>query len=155
PLEKVQVQLNINMVNHDDCDDLKSDYTNSLFIISTNRISTNLHNLIIATNSTLAKPITLDYEMNDPNDPESVYTRSDHFSYASKGIPIAFFTTRLHPDYHHITDTVDKIIFPKMARIAQLVYETRFSIANTDRILERDNKEPRTEFGSKADALPK
>ena len=36
--------------------------------------------------------------MNDLVDPESVYTRSDHFSYAAKGIPIAFFTTGLHPD---------------------------------------------------------
>jgi hypothetical protein len=57
-------------------------------------------------------------------------TRSDHFSYATKGIPIAFFTTGLHPDYHKVSDTVDKILFPKMARIAQLVYEVGFSIAN-------------------------
>ncbi len=81
----------------------------------------------------MSKPLALDYELNDPNDPESVYTRSDHYSYAAKGIPIAFFTTGLHPDYHRVSDTVDKILFPKMARIAQLVYETGFSIANTDR----------------------
>jgi len=155
PLEKVQAQLNMDMVGRDDCDDLEGDFTNSLFIIGADRISTDLHNLIISTNNTLSKPMTLDYEMNDPNDPEGVYTRSDHYSYASKGIPIAFFTTGLHPDYHRVTDTVDKIIFPKMARIAQLVYETGFSIANTDRVLEHDNKGPRTGFGSKAEALPK
>ena len=73
------------------------------------------------------KPLTLDYELNDPADPESVYTRSDHYSYAAKGIPIAFFTTGLHPDYHRVTDTVDKIAFPKMANIAQLIYESGFS----------------------------
>ncbi len=155
PLEKVQTQLNMDMVGRDDCDDLEGDFSNSLFIIGADRISTDLHNLIVATNNTLAKPMMLDYEMNDPNDPESVYTRSDHYSYAAKGIPIAFFTTGLHPDYHRVSDTVDKIIFPKMARIAQLVYETGFSIANTDRVLERDNKGPRTGFGSKAEALPK
>jgi hypothetical protein len=122
-------------------------------VVGADRISTDLHNLIVETNATLPKPLTLDYELNDPQDPESVYTRSDHYSYAAKGIPIAFFTTGLHKDYHKVTDTVDKILFPKMARIAQLVYETGFAIANTDRVLERDNKGPRTGFGTKAEVI--
>lgn len=155
PLEKVQAQLNIDMIGRDDCDNVEGDYTNSVFVVGADRISTDLHNLIIATNSTAAKPLALDYEMNDLNDPEGVYTRSDHYSYANKGVPIAFFTTGLHPDYHRVSDTVDKILFPKMARIAQLVYESGFSIANTDRVLERDNKGPRTGYGSKAEMLPR
>jgi len=155
PLDKVQTQLNMDMVGRDDCDDLEGDYTNSVFVIGADRISTDLHNIIVETNRMLARPLTLDYEMNDPLDPESVYTRSDHYSYAAKGIPIAFFTTGLHKDYHKVTDTVDKILFPKMARIAQLVYETGFSIANTDTTLERDNLGPRTGFGSKAEAIKK
>jgi len=126
-----------------------------VFVVGADRISTDLHNLIVETNNTASKPLTLDYELNDPNDPEGVYTRSDHFSYASKGIPIVFFTTGLHKDYHRVTDSVDKILFPKMARIAQLVYETGFAIGNTDRVLERDRKGPRTGFGSKAEAIRK
>ena len=121
-------------------------------MVGADRISTDLPNNIVETNGTTPKPLALDYELNDPNAPEGVYTRSDHYSYAAKGIPIAFFTTGLHPDYHRNSDTVDKIIFPKMAKIAQLVYETGFSIANTERILERDNKGPRTGFGAKATA---
>jgi Zn-dependent M28 family amino/carboxypeptidase len=153
PLDKVQAQLNMDMVGRDDCNNLEGDYTNSVFVVGADRISTDLHNIIVQTNGTMTKPLTLDYELNDPADPESVYTRSDHYSYAAKGIPIAFFTTGLHPDYHRVTDTVDKIIFPKMARIAQLVYETGFSIADTDRVLVRDNKGPRTGFGSKAEVI--
>jgi hypothetical protein len=84
-----------------------------VFLVGDDRISTDLHNLIIETNQTLAKPLTLDYEMNDPNDPEGVYTRSDHYSYAAKGIPIAFFTTGLHPDYHRVTDTVGEDHVPE------------------------------------------
>ena len=155
PLEKVQTQLNMDMVGRDDCNNLEGDYSNTLFIVGADRISTDLHNVIVQTNNIQKNPLTLDYELNDPADPEGVYTRSDHFSYASKGIPIAFFTTGLHPDYHRVTDTVDKILFPKMARIAQLVYEVGFTIANSDRTLERDNKGPRTGFGAKAEILQK
>jgi hypothetical protein len=154
-IDKVQAQLNMDMVGRDDCDNLEGDYTNTLFVVGADRISTDLHNVIVETNGTLARPLTLDYELNDPADPESVYTRSDHYSYAAKGIPIAFFTTGLHADYHTVSDTVDKIVFPKMARIAQLVYETGFSIADTDRVLVRDNKGPRTGFGSKAEVIKK
>jgi len=153
PLDKVQAQLNMDMVGRDDCDDIEGDYSNSVFVVGADRISTDLHNIIVETNETLAQPLTLDYELNDPADPESVYTRSDHYSYAAKGIPIAFLTTGLHPDYHRVSDEVDKIEFEKMARIAQLVYQTGFSIADTDRVLVRDNKGPRTGFGTKAEII--
>jgi hypothetical protein len=155
PLDKVQVQLNMDMVGRDDCDDIEGDYSNTVFIVGADRISTDLHNLIIEQNGTIANPLKLDYELNDPADPEGVYTRSDHYNYAKKGIPIAFFTDGLHPDYHKVSDTVDKIKFPKMAKIAQLVYETGYSIADTDKVLERDNKGPRTGFGSKPEIIKK
>ncbi len=155
PLEKVQAQLNMDMVGRDDCDNIEGDYSNSVFIVGDDRISTDLHNLIVEQNQTIANPLKLDYELNDANDPEGVYTRSDHYSYASKGIPIAFFTDGLHPDYHKVSDTVDKIKFPKMAKIAQLVYETGYSIADTDKVLVRDNKGPQTGFGSKAEIIKK
>ena len=153
PLDKVQAMLNMDMVGRDDCDNLEGDYTNSVFLVGADRISTDLHNLLVLTNAAQPTPLTLDYELNDPLDPEGVYTRSDHYSYAAKGIPITFFTTGLHPDYHRVTDTVDKIRFPKMARVAQLVYQAGFAIANSERVLERDNKGPRTGFGSKAEVI--
>jgi hypothetical protein len=153
PLDKVQAVLNMDMVGRDDCNNLEGDYTNSLFIVGADRISTDLHNMIVKSNVMLPQPLTLDYELNDPLDPEGVYTRSDHYSYAGKGVPIAFFTTGLHPDYHKVSDSVDKILFPKMARIAQLVYQSGYSIANSERALERDNKGPRTGFGSKAEVI--
>jgi Zn-dependent M28 family amino/carboxypeptidase len=94
PLERVQAQLNMDMVGRDDCDNIEGDFSNTVFIVGADRISTDLHNLIVQTNaSQMPKPLTLDYELNDPNDPEGVYTRSDHYSYAAKGIPIAFFDT--------------------------------------------------------------
>jgi len=155
PLDKVQAVLNMDMVGRDDCDNLEGDYTNSVFLVGDDRISTDLHNVIVQTNQAMTRPLALDYEMNDPADPEGVYTRSDHYSYASKGIPVAFFTTGLHPDYHRVSDSVEKILFPKMARIGQLMYESGYAIAATDRVLDRDNKGPRVGFGSKAEVIKK
>jgi Zn-dependent M28 family amino/carboxypeptidase len=155
PLDKIQANLNLDMVGRDDCNNIEGDYTNSLFIVGADRISTDLHNLVVEANGAMTRPLTLDYELNDANDPENVYTRSDHYSYAVKGIPVAFFTTGLHPDYHRITDTADKIQYPKLTRIAQLVYEVGFLIADSERALERDNKGARTGFGSKPEVLAK
>ena len=87
--------------------------------------------------------MTLDYEFNDPSDGESLYTRSDHYSYAATGIPVIFFTTGLHPDYHANTDEVSKIEFDKLARVVQFVYETGARVANLDHPPAHDNKGPR------------
>jgi Zn-dependent M28 family amino/carboxypeptidase len=147
PLEQIQVELNIDMIGRNRDND--TGQANTVYVIGADRISTDLHNLLVATNATSSRPLTLDYEFNDLNDPNSFYTRSDHYSYASKGIPIAFFFTGEHPDYHANTDSVDKILFPKMLRIAQFIYQAGFSIANTDRVLERDNLGSRSGKGFK------
>lgn len=145
PLDKIQAVLNIDMIgrNRDD----KASEANTVYVIGADRISTDLHNLLVGANEDLPRPLTLDYEFNDAADPNSFYTRSDHYSYASKGIPIAFFFTGTHPDYHANTDSVDKIIFPKLVRVAQMVYESGFAVANSDRVLVRDNLGPRSGRG--------
>jgi hypothetical protein len=146
PLDKVSAQLNIDMVGRNRCDDPKE--SNTVYVVGSDRISTELHNMNEESNAGLEKPMKLDYEMNDPADPESIYTRSDHYSYASKGIPIIFYTTGLHRDYHYVTDEVSKIEFPKMAHIAQLVYTTGLKVANMDHVPVRDNQGPRKGKGA-------
>jgi hypothetical protein len=138
PMENIVAQLNIDMIgrNRDD----RSAESNTVYLVGSDRISSELHQLSRAANDALPKPMTLDYEFNDPSDPEQLYFRSDHFSYAAKGIPIIFFTTGLHPDYHMQTDEVSKIEFDKMTRITQLVYETGWRLANLDHPPVRDNK---------------
>ena len=145
PLEKVQAQFNIDMIGRNRDDDPAQ--SNTVFVIGADRISTDLHNLLVDTNRGLTKPLTLDYEYNDPADPNSFYTRSDHYSYAAKGIPIAFFFTGTHVDYHGAGDHPDKILYPKLTQIAQLVYQTGFGVANSERTLTRDNKGPRAGKG--------
>jgi hypothetical protein len=146
PLERVSAQLNIDMIGRNRCDDPKE--TNTVYVVGSDRISTELHNLNEDANGSLQTPMKLDYEMNDPADPESIYTRSDHYSYAAKGIPIIFYTTGLHRDYHYVTDEVSKIEFPKLAHITQLVYATGLKVANLDHFPARDNKGPRKGKGT-------
>ncbi len=146
PLDKIVAQINIDMIgrNKNNLDE----YANSVFIVGADRISTELHNLTIDANAALVKPLTLDFEMNDLGDPEQIYYRSDHYSYAAKGIPIVFFFTGVHPDYHANTDSAEKINFDKMTRITQMVYELGERVANLDHAPVRDNRGPRMGKGS-------
>src|SRR5206468_6272751 len=113
---------------------------NTLYLVGSDRISSELHAVSQAADAALPRPLTLDYEFNDPSDSESLYTRSDHYSYASRGIPVIFFTTGLHPDYHANTDEVSKIQFDKMTRVVDLLYETGTRLANLDHMPARDNR---------------
>lgn len=141
PIDRIVAQLNIDMIgrNRDD----KASEANTVYLVGSDRISTELHTLNRAANAAMAKPLTLNYEFNDPADLEQIYYRSDHYSYAAKGVPIIFFTTGLHPDYHANTDEVSKIEFDKMTRITQMVYETGARLANLDHAPVRDNQGPR------------
>jgi hypothetical protein len=146
-IDKIVAQLNMDMVGRNRNDDPSA--SNMVLVVGSDRISTELHNINEDANASLQKPLELDYEMNDPADPQSIYTRSDHYSYALKGVPIIFYFTGLHPDYHRPSDTVDKIIFDKIRRIAQLAYETGRRVANLDHAPVKDNLGPRAGKGFK------
>ena len=141
-LDRVVAQLNVDMVGRNRND--KSSEQNTIYVVGSDRISTELDTILQAANAAMPMPMKLDYELNDPSDPESVYTRSDHYSYASRGIPIVFFTDGLHADYHANTDEVSKIEFDKMARIGDLIYTTAWRLGNLDHAPVRDRKGART-----------
>lgn len=145
PNEDVIAHLNMDMVGRNRCDDPAQ--ANTVYLVGSDRISTDLHNLSEETNAALREPLTLDYELNDPADPQSLYTRSDHYSYAAKGIPVIFYTTGLHRDYHFVTDEIERIEFEKMTRVARLVFLTGERLANLEHRPVRDNKGPRVGVG--------
>src|SRR5256886_1292059 len=62
---------------------------------------------------------------------EGLFFRSDHYNFAKKGVPILFFTTGLHPDYHQVTDSPEKINAEKETRFARLVFYLGQAVANT------------------------
>ena len=122
-----------------------------MFVIGADRISTDLHNLVVDTNATLAKPLTLDYEYNDPADPNSFYTRSDHYSYAVEGHPDRVLLHRHAPGLP-LSDRLggqDPVSEARRDRPAGL--PGGFNVANCDQALERDNKGPRSGRGFMGD----
>ena len=126
PLEKTVANLNIDMVGRvDSLHQGKGDY---VYLVGADRLSSELNTLSEATNQQY-NPLALDYKYNDPADPERIYYRSDHYNFAKHNVPIIFYTSGLHPQYHKATDDVEFIDFPAMARRDQLIFHTAWALA--------------------------
>ncbi len=61
----------------------------------------------------------------------SLMPNSDHYSFYSKGLPVLFFWTGTHPDYHRPTDTAEKINIAGMRRIVDLSDDVISYLATT------------------------
>ena len=62
----------------------------------------------------------------------SGYGASDHTSFYVKDIPVLFFFSGLHEDYHRATDTPDKIAAGEEARVGDLVLHVAMALASGD-----------------------
>ena len=61
----------------------------------------------------------------------NVFFRSDQFPSVLKNIPAFWWFTGFHPDYHHITDTAEKIDYAKMHKILELAYLSAWRFADS------------------------
>ena len=68
--------------------------------------------------------------MKDPWPQESFFTRSDHYNFASRGVPALFFFNGVHDDYHQPSDSPDKIDAEKESRVVKLIYFVAAAVAN-------------------------
>jgi Zn-dependent M28 family amino/carboxypeptidase len=71
----------------------------------------------------------LTLKKNYDNNVSQLLRRSDQWPFLQHGVPAIWFHTGLHPDYHLVTDRADRINYPKMERIARLVYQTSWDLA--------------------------
>ena len=130
PLERTMVNLNIDMIGR--IDQKHAPDSNYVYLIGSDKISMDLHQLNEQANATYTR-LALDYTYNDENDPNRYYYRSDHYNFAKNGVPVIFYFTGVHVDYHKPTDTVEKIQFVKMKRIVDLIFHTAWELANRDK----------------------
>lgn len=137
PLEKTTVDLNIDMIGRIDPARKYGDSANYIYVIGDDKLSSDLKPVSAEVNNKYTK-LELDYKFNDPNDPERIYYRSDHYNFARKGVPIIFFFDGIHKDYHKPSDTVDKINYDVLEKRARFIFLIAWEMANRDEMLVRD-----------------
>ena len=132
PREKIVAQLNLDMVGRGSAADINGGGPYYLQIVGSRRASTELGDIVEQINSKREHPFKFDYQYDANGHPERIYCRSDHYNYARYGIPITFFTTGLHPDYHQVTDEPNRIDYDHMTRVGDLVRDVAITVANLD-----------------------
>ena len=144
PIDSIVAQLNADMIGRRggpvatfDSRVSGAASANRLYVVGPNAAPNNqskvLGAILDTVNARQARPLQLDHEWDSANHPEHIYDRSDHINYARKGIPVLFFTTGLHEDYHKVSDEPQKIDYEKMARVGTLMLELGTTIGNRDR----------------------
>ena len=143
PRDSIVAQLNIDMIGRGDSADLLGGGPNMLGLVGSRRLSTELGDLAESVNRKMEHPsLHFDYSLDAPGHPENIYCRSDHYMYARYGIPIIFFTTGLHQDYHQLTDEPEYIDYAHMARVASFVHDLALTVANLDHRVVVDKPKP-------------
>ncbi|WP_411768514.1 M28 family metallopeptidase [Winogradskyella sp. A3E31] len=128
PIENTVVTLNTDMIGRVDA--LHSEDPNYVYVIGSDRMSTELDYIIQKANDEFVN-LNLDYKYNASNDVNRYYSRSDHYNFALKGIPVAFFFNGEHEDYSKPSDTPDKINYPLLKKRTDLIFTTAWYIANS------------------------
>ncbi|HEY1952670.1 MAG TPA: M28 family peptidase, partial [Gemmatimonadaceae bacterium] len=141
PRDSIVAQLNMDMVGRGAASDNtgitkagvryhgNADY---LQLVGSRRLSTELGDLAESVDRGEKHPFAFDYAMDANGHPSNIYCRSDHYEYARYGIPIIFFTTGGHADYHQVTDEPQYIDYDRMARVAQYVADLATRVANLE-----------------------
>ena len=140
--DSIVAQLNLDMVGRGRADDETGGGAGYLQLIGTRRLSTELGDLIETVNKTRRPPFTFDYQYDASGHPEQFYCRSDHYMYARYGIPVAFFSTGGHRDYHQVTDEPQYLDYEKLRNVSQFVYDIAGAVANLDHRVVVDKPKP-------------
>ena len=151
PRDSIIAQLNMDMVGRGDAWDVAgSDKDgnvmhggpNYLQLVGSRRLSTELGDLVETVNAEQQPGFVFDYSIDANGHPANIYCRSDHYEYARYGIPITFFTTGGHSDYHQVSDEAQYIDYDRMARVATLVSNVAVRLGNLDHRVVVDQPKP-------------
>jgi hypothetical protein len=139
PLANTVCDLNIDMIGRVDVAH-KND-PKYVYVIGSDKLSSELHAIGEAANEKYIN-YKLDYTYNNPSDPNRFYYRSDHYNFAKNKVPVIFYFTGVHEDYHRPGDDVEKILFDKQSKIVQLVFHTAWELSNRDERIKVDSNKP-------------
>lgn len=141
PLEKTVADLNMDMIGRvkgvaDTTKETPMTGPNKVFVITDNQ-SKELRQ--IADEVDKGSILDLDYSLSGRDHPLQLFARSDHFNFVRKDIPVLFFTTGLHTDYHTPGDVIGKIDFKKMELVTRTMYQIGYNVANRKTRIVVDN----------------
>jgi hypothetical protein len=128
PIDSIVAQINADMIGRNNPE--------SLYVVgplaAPHGQSRVLGEVVDSVNRALAHPFVFNRDWDSLSSPEQIYYRSDHYNYARKGVPIVFFTSGLHADYHRVTDKPAKIDYDKLAHVDLLMLNLGTALANRD-----------------------
>ena len=136
PMDSIVAQINIDMIGRGRAEDLPGGGPDYLGVVGSYFDSKDLGETVAAVNKRQSRPLALDYKYDTTitwSGYNNIYGRSDHFNYALQGVPIAFFFTGLHGDYHQRTDEPEFIDYPHYARIANYIRDIVVEVGNGPR----------------------
>ena len=142
PRDSMVAQLNVDMIGRGTAADRPGGGPGYLQLIGSRRLSTELGDLVDRRNVEGKHGFEYDYSYDADGHPDNYYCRSDHYMYARFGIPIAFFTTGSHVDYHQLTDEPQYIDYDKLARVAGLIADVALAVADLDHRVVVDKPKP-------------
>jgi hypothetical protein len=151
PRDSIVAQLNIDMVGRGGANDVTGSAKDGgdlrggpgyVQLVGSRRLSTELGDLIEDVNKTNKIGMNFDYAIDANGHPQNIYCRSDHYEYARYGIPVVFFTTGGHADYHQVTDEPQYLDYGRMAQVATLIHDSAVRIANLDHRVVVDKPKP-------------
>ncbi|MBI4747189.1 MAG: M20/M25/M40 family metallo-hydrolase [Acidobacteria bacterium] len=134
PLDRITSLINIDMIGRsrkpDDTNPRNVELSgqNEIYLIGTTLMSTEFEQLFRGVNQQYLN-LTYNYKYDDPKDPNKFFFRSDHYSYAKRGIPAAFYFDGEHEDYHRLGDEIEKIDFEKMQKVTRTIYRSLWELA--------------------------
>jgi len=155
PRDSIVADLNLDMVGRGEASDVtgksKDDVEltgapNYLQLVGSRRLSTEFGDIAEDVSKKQPMPFKFDYAMDANGHPQNIYCRSDHANYARYGIPVIFFTTGGHADYHQVTDEPEYIQYQHMARVDKLVYDIATRVANLDHRVKVDGPKADSPF---------
>ena len=136
PIDSVVAQINIDMIGRGREGDLPGGGPDYVGVVGSWFDSKDLGEIVQDVNKKEAHPLKFDYRYDDSlswSGYNNIYGRSDHYNYARQGVPIAFFFTGLHGDYHQLSDEPEFIDYPHYAKIANYLKDLVVTVGNGPR----------------------
>jgi hypothetical protein len=142
PRDSIVAYLNMDLFGGGGAERVTAERPAYLQVVGSRRLSTELGELVDRTNGDQPQPLALDYALDAPGHRSRKYCRSDHVSYARIGIPVVFFSTGYHVDYHQVTDEPQYINYHHLERVTRFVHDVALRVVDLNHRVVVDKPQP-------------